>query len=247
MSKRDLYFSKPTMNAAGMLGYAPNFRDSLPWADFGAFITNPISLHPRLPADKPELISYPGGLLLHTGLPNPGFKSTLKKYAPIWARSDLPVMVHLMADRPDETVTMVRALEGMENIAAVEFGFAPQLANDIIVLAVEMCLGEMPLVVNLPTEQILSLGPSVLNAGAAAVSLAAPRGALPGDDGKLITGRLYGPALFPKSIEVVHSAAKLGLLIIAAGGLSMENSGAMLMEGALAFQLDTALWGNMVA
>jgi dihydroorotate dehydrogenase (NAD+) catalytic subunit len=246
MSKRDLYFSKPMMNAAGMLGYAPNYRDSLPWMDFGVFVTNPISLHPRLPAIKPELISYPGGLLLHTGLANPGFKSVLKKYAPVWARSDLPVMVHLMADRPEETVAMVRALEGLENVSAVELGFAPQLADDIIVLAVEMCLGELPLAINLPAEQILSLGPRVLSAGAAAVSLAASRGALPGDDGRLVTGRLYGPALFPKSLEVVHSAAKLGLPLIAAGGLSIENSSAMLTEGALAFQLDTALWSNTI-
>jgi dihydroorotate dehydrogenase len=247
MFKRDLYFSKPMMNAAGMLGYAPNFRDSLPWGDFGVFVTNPLSLRPRLPAVKPDLINYQGGLLLHTGLPNPGFKAALKKYATQWARTDLPVMVHLMADRPEETVTMVRALESLENIAAVELGFAPQLADDILVLAVEMCLGELPLVVNLPAEQVLSLGPRVVNAGAAAVSLAAPRGALPGDDGKLVTGRLYGPSLFPKSLETVHSAARLGLPIIAAGGLySTENSSAMLMAGALAFQLDTVLWKSLI-
>ena len=79
MFKRDLYFSKPMMNAAGMLGYAPNLRDSLPWSDFGVFVTNPLSLHPRLPSNEPDLIKYPGGLLLHTGLPNPGFKSALEK------------------------------------------------------------------------------------------------------------------------------------------------------------------------
>lgn len=235
------------MNAAGMLGYAPNFRDSLPWDDFGVFVTNPLSLHPRLPAVKPELINYPGGLLLHTGMPNPGFKSVLKKYAAQWARIQLPIMVHLMADRPEETMTMVHALEGLENIVAVELGFAPQLADDIIVLVVDMCMGELPLVVNLPAEQVLSLGPRVVSAGAAAVSLAAPRGALPDEDGKLVTGRLYGPSLFPQSLETVHSASRLGLPLIAAAGVySGDDSNAMLSAGAMAFQLDAVLWKNFI-
>jgi hypothetical protein len=50
MPKQDLYFSKPLMNATGMLGFAPNFRDSLPWNEFGAFVTNPISF--RLQATR---------------------------------------------------------------------------------------------------------------------------------------------------------------------------------------------------
>lgn len=233
------------MNAAGMLGFSPNFRDSLPYDDFGVFVTNPISLRQRLPAARPELINFPGGLLLHTGLPNPGFKSVLQKYAGKWVRSVLPVMVHLMADRPEETVRMVRSLEGLENIAAIELGFAPKLAGDIILMVVEMCSGELPLVVSLESGQILSLAPKVIEAGAAAVSMAAPRGALSGEEGGLVTGRLYGPSLFPQALEVVHSAARLGLPVIAAGGLfSSENCKAAMTAGALACQLDTVLWNS---
>jgi dihydroorotate dehydrogenase len=245
MPKQDLYFSKPAMNAAGMLGFMPNFRDSLPWTEFGVFVTNPISLRPRLPAAAPEVIDYPGGTLLHTGLPNPGFRSALKKFSPHWARSELAVMVHLMADRPEETVTMVRALEGLENVIAIELGFAPKLADDIIMLATELCMGELPLVVNLSAEQALSLGPRLMDAGAAAISIAAPRGTLPTRDGRLVSGRLYGPSLFPKSLEVVQSLGKLGLPIIASGGIqSHENISTMLAAGALACQLDIHLWGN---
>ena len=48
MSKRDLYFRKPLMNAAGTLGFSPDPRASVAWEDLGAFVTNPISLRPRL-------------------------------------------------------------------------------------------------------------------------------------------------------------------------------------------------------
>jgi len=260
--KRDLYFSKPIMNAAGSLGFAPDPRAGVALDSFGAFVTNPFSLRPRVPAARPEIIEYSGGFLLHTGLPNPGFQAGLKKYSAKWSRSELPVIVHLMADRPEETQRMVRALETQENVMAVELGFAPLLANDILLLTLEMCLGELPLIFSLPIEQVLSLGPRLIQEGAQAISIAMPRGALPRSParapgasvdsagaplsakGELITGRLYGPSLFPRSLETVYSAAKLGLPVIGAGGVwTKENADAMLSAGALAMQVDAALWG----
>jgi dihydroorotate dehydrogenase (NAD+) catalytic subunit len=249
--KRDLYFSKPIMNASGSLGFAPDSRAGVALDSFGAFVTNPFSLRPRLPAAKPELIEYSGGFLLHTGLPNPGLRAGIKKYASRWDKSDMPIIIHLMADRPEETQRMVRMLESQENVMAAELGFAPLLANDIIRLTLEMCLGELPLIFSLPVEQVLSLGPHLIQEGAQAISISAPRGALPltpspspKERGELITGRLYGPSLFPQTLETVYSAAKLGLPIIGAGGVwNKENAEAMLSAGALAVQVDAALWG----
>jgi dihydroorotate dehydrogenase (NAD+) catalytic subunit len=254
MFKNDLTFRAPIMNAAGMLGFAPDphaMLDSTPdgiWDNPGAFITNPISLRSRRPSAEPGMIEYPGGLLLHTGLPNPGLSGAIKKYARRWASTQLPVIIHLMADRPDETARMVRLLEGLENIAAIELGFAPLLAADIILMAVEMALGELPLIASLPFEQILSLGPQVIQLGAAALSFAAPRGALPGAAGThmepaVTTGRLYGPSLFPQSLSLLCSATRLGLPMIGGVGVySREQAGVMLACGALAVQLDTVLW-----
>jgi len=246
MSKRDLYFSKPLMNTAGSLGFVPNLRDFENLGGLlGAFVTNPFSLRPRLPAAKPAVIEHSGGFLLHTGLPNPGFNAGLKKYSAKWSRSDLPIIIHLMADRPEETQRMVRMLETQENVMAVELGFAPLLANDIILLTLEMCLGEIPLIFSLPVEQILSLGPRLVQEGAQAISIAAPRGALPQGQGELVTGRLYGRSLFPQTLETVYSAARIGLPIIGAGGVwTKENVEAMLSVGALAVQVDAVLWGS---
>ncbi len=209
--KRDLYFSKPLMNAAGTLGFAPDTRNGISLASFGAFVTNPFSLRSRSPAAKPAVLEYPGGFLLHTGLPNPGLSAGMKKYSARWSRSDLPVIVHLMADRPEETQRMVRMLETEENVMAAELGFAPLLSDDIIHLTLEMCLGEVPLIFSLPVEQVLSLGPRLIQEGAQAISISAPRGALPlpPNPSPLLTGRLYGPSLFPQTLETVYSAAKL--------------------------------------
>lgn len=250
--KRDLYFSKPLMNAAGSLGFAPDPRLGISLDSFGAFVTNPFSLRPRKPAAQPEVIEYPGGFLLHSGLPNPGFSAGLKRYASRWNKSDLPVIVHLMADRPEETRRMVRRLETQENVMGTELGFAPLLADDILLLTLEMCLGELPLIFSLPVEQVLGLGPRLIQEGAQAISIAAPRGAMPPQltrreglgDRSVVTGRLYGPSLFPRALETVYSAAKAGLPIIGAGGVwTKENADGMLSAGALAVQVDAALWG----
>jgi dihydroorotate dehydrogenase (NAD+) catalytic subunit len=248
MFKQDLTFSTPYLNEPGTLGFAPDYRAPVPWEIFGAFVTNPLSLRPRLPTAKPALVEFPGGFLLHTGLPNPGLNRALKKYAHRWADSRLPVIVHLMADRPEESMRMVQSLEGRENIAAVELGFAPLLADDILLLTIEMCLGELPLIVSLPVEQMLSLGPRAIQEGAAAISLAAPRGLLTSDDGQLMAGRLSGPALFPQALLTVRDAAQANIPVIGAGGVgSRENADAMLSAGALAVQVGASLWkGNFL-
>ena len=230
------------MNAAGMLGFAPDFHASVPWDDFGAFVTNPLSLRPRAAASQPALIEYPGGFLLHTGLPNPGLNATLKKYARRWSNSPLPIIIHLMADRPEETKQMVQTLESVDNVMAVELGFAPLLADDILLLTLEMSVGELPLIFCLPSEQILSLGPRLIEEGADAISIAAPRGSLM-QNGSFVFGRLFGPSLLPQSLAIVHSAAKLGLPIIGAGGVyAKDDVEAMLTAGALAVQMDAKLW-----
>ena len=252
MPKRDLYFRSPIMNAAGMLGFAPDFRawqtseffeNSEVSDTLGAFVTNPLSWRPRKVTAHPAVVEYPGGFLLHTGLPNPGLGAAVKRYARKWADSSLPIIVHVMADRPDEPARMVESLEGVENVMAAELGFAPLLADDIILTSLEMSLGELPLIVSLPADQALRLGPRVIEAGAAAVSLSAPRGALTVDGGQLTEGRLYGPSLFPQSLETVRRLVGAGVPVIGGGGVYKREQVEVMKEaGAMAVQLDAVLW-----
>lgn len=242
MSKRELSFSKPLMNAAGMLGFAPEFNASNAWPYLGAFVTNPISLRPRKAAEAPGVLEYPGGFLIHTGLPNPGFRSALTRYARRWAASSIPIIVHLMADRPAETKEMVELLEGIENVMAVELGFAPLLADDIILLALELSTAELPVILCLPTDQVLRLGPRAVQQGASAISMAGARGTI-SRDGSIHSGRLYGPSLFPKALDLVYAAARAGIPIIGAGGVFADNQAdAMMAAGAIAVQVDAQLW-----
>ncbi|MCK6569441.1 MAG: nitronate monooxygenase, partial [Anaerolineales bacterium] len=59
----------------------------------------------------------------------------------------------------------------------------------------------------------------------------------------VVSGRSYGPSLFPQALDLVKNAVKLGIPIIGAGGVwTKENADAMLSVGALAVQVDAALW-----
>ena len=77
-SSLPLDLSSPWLNATGTLGYAPGPAWNWPLPQ-GAFLTNPISLHHRTPAHNRAAITYPGGALLHSGLPNPGLRRVLPR------------------------------------------------------------------------------------------------------------------------------------------------------------------------
>jgi dihydroorotate dehydrogenase len=239
MPKRELVFSRPILNAAGTLGWAP--RRSPELEQLGAFVTNPISPAPRQPAAGPRCLHFPGGILLHSGHPNPGFRAALRRYRPAWARSALPVIVHLLFSDPAEAARMVARLENMEEIAGVELGIHPLMTPAEVSALLVGASGELPLIARLPLDRAVELAPSA--AQASAISLGPARGSLPLPGGGLLHGRLYGPSLLPLALQVVQALSQAGCQVIAAGGISSQDDvDAMLSTGAFAVQLDTILW-----
>jgi len=239
----DLPLHTPWMNAAGMLGFAPQPRGPVPLDSLGAFVTHPVSRTPRTPADRRCVVPFAGGFLLHSGLPNPGLSAVIQRYAPRWSASPIPVVVHLIVSTPAETAEMVRRLEGLEGVAAIELGLPPGVSASQAADLVLAASGELPLVVCLPPEDVESLAPALRAAGVFAVSLAAPRGTLIGPQGKPVGGRLYGPAVLPFALAAVQAARRAGFQVIGSGGIyHREQVDAMLQAGAWAVQLDGVLW-----
>ena len=235
----------PLINTAGSLGFAPNPRGPLNLARFSAFVTHPISRHARRPAETRTLLPFPGGFLLHSGFPNPGFRAVLKRFAAAWVAAPLPVVAHLIPENEDEMAWMTGHLEGLDNIAAIELGLRDDSSPHEGLSLIRAGLGELPLIVCLPPGRAAELGPLLAQSGAAAFSLAPPRGYLPGPDDRLVRGRLYGPALLPQALEAVSTLARLGLPVIGSGGVyGPADIQAMRHAGAQAVALDAALWKN---
>jgi dihydroorotate dehydrogenase (NAD+) catalytic subunit len=243
-----LDFRSPWLNAAGSLGYSP--PETWAWSEpIGAFVTNPVSLYPRTPAEERAVIRFAGGFLLHTGLPNPGLKGLLAG-ARRWERSSVPLWVHIIGDTPEEIEHMVRVLESQEAVSAIELGIGPQAGPELALRLASAAVGELPLVVNFPlTAAGEGWVDRLAGLGASAISLGAPRGLLPasgsmpGATGKLIAGRLYGPAILPLALAAVRALRRQPLPVIAGGGVYRKADGeALLAAGAVAVQLDSVLW-----
>ena len=243
MLKYELYFSKPLMNAAGMLGFSPDARGPLDLSKFGAFITNPISLAPRAPAKARCYLPFPGGFLLHSGYPNPGIKAVLRRYARRWAQSPVPVIVHLLVQEMRELALLVERLESLEGIMALEVSVPHAATEDLTFALVSAAIGELPVIAQLPLMRAADLAEAAIDAGANALSMGPSRGVLTNAEGKLIAGRLYGPSLLPNMMLALQSLAGCDVPVIASGGIYHPEQVQMALDaGAAAVQLDTVLW-----
>lgn len=234
-----LELASPWLNAAGSLGFAPDARGPVDLGRLGAFVTNPISARLRRSAAAPRLAQLDEGAWLHTGHPNPGLRRVLERYTAAWGRAPLPIIPHLLANQPEELARMAPRLEELDSVRAIEIGIPPDAAAQLAQALVAAALGERPLIVHIRLERAKELAPVAVEAGASAISLGAPRAA--NADGQ--EGRLYGPRVLPQTLEVTKTLVAAGIPTIAAGGVFSATDGQQLLDaGALAVQVDVALW-----
>jgi dihydroorotate dehydrogenase (NAD+) catalytic subunit len=249
MSKIELILEKPIMNAAGSLGFFPDPKGRVDVTRFGAFVTNPISMSPRMPARGKRMIPFPGGFLLHTGYPNPGLKAVIQRHAQRWARSPLPVIVNLLVHDTATLGRMVERREGVEGVIGVEIMLPLDADTALICDVIRAAVGELAVIIRLPIDRVVGENENspfvdaVIGNDINAISLAPPRGALPDDDGVLVTGRLYGPGVFPQVLLGVKRLSIVDLPVFAGGGIySQKDVQTLLAAGATAVQLDGVLW-----
>ena len=243
ISKRDLLLEKPYLNSAGTLGFAPDQR-SMPFlSQLGAFITNPISLRQRVPASNRAYLPFPGGFLLHTGLPNPGINRVISRFKNRWARAPLPVIVHLLVETPESLAEMVRKLERLENVAAVELGLPPGCTPGFLSQLMAATFGELPIILCLSPEQIPVLKGSFSEINPSALHLTEPRGTLPNSKGELISGRIYGPGIFPVMLNAAERLMDSGHPLIVNGGIFNQFQAQVLFDmGVAVVGLGSLLW-----
>jgi len=230
------------MNAAGFLGYLPP-ASCLLAEKTGCFVTPAISWHARKPALDRCLLDYPGGFLLHTGSPNDGFNKVIKNYAAKWRRAKLPVWPHILPRNGYECRQMVQTLENLENIGAVEIGLPGTIETSLVEELLQASMGELPIYVSVPFlspwQKWLDLLRMYTVAG---IVLSAPRGCLP-NNGSVVNGRLFGPALFPQLVHEIREFKDSGVPLIAGSGIfSFEQAETALQAGASGIQVDAWLW-----
>jgi dihydroorotate dehydrogenase (NAD+) catalytic subunit len=139
---------------------------------------------------------------------------------------------------------MLERLEEVESVVAIEMGIEPSDMDMVSQMTITAMESELPIIIQVPMDCREDTLSTIVDAGATALSLGPPRGSLPGPEGGLIRGRLFGPALFPYALHVVSRLSPLlDIPLIASGGLYDNNQvKAMLEAGASAVQFDSVLW-----
>lgn len=241
--KREAIIDPPWMNAAGTLGFSDETASAFDLTRLGAFVTHPVSFTPRRSSGGDRLHDFPGGFLLHTGLPNPGLTAVIREHQQRWRRMPVPVIVHLLVNDPSELHQMLLQLEALDAVSAVELGIGVENPDEIKRLLAPIARSELPVIVRMNTANGWSGIEAACQLEPAALCLAPPRGAS-NVAGALLTGRAYGPGLFPLMLErtpIFAEALELPLLV--SGGIETPSDvAALLASGADAVQLDFALW-----
>jgi dihydroorotate dehydrogenase len=241
--KQEIVIDRPILNSSGMLGFSDELRGTVNLDEFGAFITNPVSLTPRMPARTPRTLNYRDGVLLHTGLPNPGLERVLEAHASRWARFPNPVILHLLVESRDEVIMMLDRIETEHVIQAVEIGLPGDDHQHDCYLLEAACTGMLPVLARLPATSPTSFILDLEQTGAAAIVLGPPRGTMFHED-DWVSGRLYGHGLLPQTTYTIKQmVGRLSCPLIAGSGIFSRSDAETLFElGVSAVQLDTILW-----
>jgi dihydroorotate dehydrogenase (NAD+) catalytic subunit len=156
------------------------------------------------------------------------------------------VIVHIAGTTPDEVARCVERLEEAGNVAGVELGLDDGTGEDAArqLISAAAHSGGLPVLARLPLLEAERLCRAAAERAAALVVGGPPRGTLRLPGGAWLTGRIYSRALFPLGLRAMQMVANLvDVPLIGAGGIeTLEEAQAMLAAGAVAVEVDAAVW-----
>lgn len=249
--KHSLVVHSPVMPAAGTFGYGDRYAKLIKLEKLGAIVTDPVTNKPRRMAGGPHLVPLPGGMLLHTGLPNPGVNKVVKKYEKVWRNLGVPIIVHVLGTTPQDVRRCARTVSLSPEVSGIELGIHDMANTDEIRALIRAVVEttQLPLLVRLPLERAVELAPVVAATDAGAVVVGAPPRGLARDpiSGRLVSGRVFGPLVRPLALRVVMQVVRDveadALPVIGCGGIHSAGDARDFIEvGARAVQLDSLIW-----
>ncbi|HTY40316.1 MAG TPA: dihydroorotate dehydrogenase [Thermoanaerobaculia bacterium] len=258
-----LALQNPILTASGTFGYGLEFTDFVNLAAIGGLCTKGLSLEPHAGNAPPRICETPSGMLNAIGLQNVGVEAFLSEKLPKLRALGATVIANVWGDLEEDYVTVVRALEGAEGIAAVElniscpnvrqggmlFGNSPPLTRALV--ARVRAATQRPLIVKLSPNapDLVESARAARDAGADILSLVNtfvgmaldPETAKPRIS--FGTGGLSGPAIRPLAVRMVYQVAKAlpEVPLMGIGGIAeLSDVLEFLAAGATAVQVGTA-------
>lgn len=269
--KSGLLLKNPVMLASGTFGYGVENARIAEIHRLGAIVCKGTTLHARPGNEQPRILETASGMLNSIGLQNPGIHAVLRKYAPLWANWQTPVLINIAGETIEEFVALAEIIEGVEGVAGIEvnvscpniraggavFGADPQTVADVT--AAVRRATTLPLIVKLSPDSG-DARPTALAAaasGADAVSLINTLNAMSINTRTRhptfanVTGGLSGPSLKPLALRMVYEVADAlrsaypNTPVIGIGGIGNTHDALeFLMAGASAIQVGTMNFVN---
>ena len=268
-----LHLAHPLIVAAGGGGYATELLDAVGELAPAAVVTQSTTRAPRRGSRPPRMSRQAGGLLWSTGLQNPGLDAVLRRQAPRWGATDVPIIVSLCADSLEDIGWLVRRLDLAPDVAGLELNLAcPDRGRGGMPIGLDVeaselatvtarAVTELPLIVKLTpvAPDLREIARAVVAAGADAISAIGPLPALAVDRERerallgTAYGSLSGRALKPIGLRAVYEVAQVvSVPIIGVGGVALLDDvldylavGATAVGTATAALADPALPGRL--
>ncbi len=246
--KQPLQIANPVIGASGVFGYAGEYAKLIDLSKLGALITNPITWKPRKASTGTRVVPLDSGVLIHTGLPNPGLHQVYRANATKWKNSAVPIIVHIVATSPDELGQCGQMLDTCDGVVAVELGLSDQATHRdarLMIGAMRQST-HLPILARLPLYYATHIAAAAAEAGADALVIAAPPRGTARDpiSGQLVGGRVYGPWLKALALRAVGQiAGHVKVPVIGCGGIhNPDDARDYVAAGAVAVQVDSVAW-----
>jgi len=253
-----LLLRSPVMLAAGILGTTGASLRRAAQAGAGGVVTKSLGTVPREGHSGPTVVQVECGLLNAMGLPNPSYKD-FQDEIEIARRGGVPVIASIFGSSAEEFAMIARGLDADAFELNLSCPHAEKYGSELgrYPDLVESVTGAVKAAANVPvwvkltpnTADIAELGLAAQRGGADAVVAINTLKAMAIDieTGYPILGNkfggLSGQAIKPVAVRCVYElSSNLEIPVIGVGGVtSWEDAAEMIMAGACAVQVGTAL------
>lgn len=255
----------PVATASGTFGFGEEYAPYLELSSLGALVVKGTTLRARPGNPPPRIAETPCGILNAIGLQNPGIDVVVGEILPRLAGIDVPVIVNISGDTPDDFGRLARKLDGSgaagievnvscPNIrrGGLQFGSDPAAAAEVT--RVVKGNTDLPVIVKLSPNvtSITTVAESVARAGADALSMINTLVGMKIDVETMrpalgnVTGGLSGPAIRPVAVRAVWEVYKaVDLPILGMGGIgSAADALEFILAGASVVAVGTVNFVN---
>lgn len=256
----------PVAVASGTFGYGREYDDMFDLNLLGAIITKTVTRKSRVGNPPPRIIETPSGMLNAIGLQNVGIDAFLSERMPFLRQLDVPIIVNIAGDSPDDYVELAEILSDASGVAGLEINIScPNVKKGAMAIGIDPVetrglvervrrVTHLSLIVKLTPNvtDITEIARAAEDGGADAISLINTLLGMVIHVEKRrpmlanITGGLSGPAIRPIAVRMVWQCAqKISVPIIGIGGImTWRDAMEFLIAGASAIAVGTANFAN---